>query len=239
MQGRIVHLVDLYGYYFLQLLDLLLNLNGLRGLIAETLNKLAHVGHLLLLVLVSPQLLFTTLLAQHHILVVLDFIVDDTATGNLERTIRHVVDKGTVVTDQHHSLRTRRQELLQPLYRLYVQMVGGLVKQQHVRALQQYLCQFDTHAPASRELAGGTFQIGPFEAKSCQRPFYLGLTVLSTHHQITLMLLGKALDKSQIALTLVVRTLSQLLVHLVQPFLQLRHIRKGFLSLSPDGRVVL
>ena len=68
------------------------------------------------------------------------------------------------MTDQHHSLCRLCQPLFQPLYGLDVQMVGGLVEQQHVGLLQQNLGQLDTHAPATRELAGGTLQVGTLKA---------------------------------------------------------------------------
>ena len=60
-----------------------------------------------------------------------------------------MVDKGAVVTDQYYGFRTLCKKLLQPLYRLDVEVVGRLVEQQHVGLLQQNLCQFDTHAPTS------------------------------------------------------------------------------------------
>ena len=40
-----------------------------------------------------------------------------------------LVDEGSVVTNQHHSLGTLDKKLLKPLYGLYVKVVGGFVKQ--------------------------------------------------------------------------------------------------------------
>ena len=54
MHRRIVYFINLDGYDFLQLLDLLLHLNSLRCLISEALYKILHISHFLLLVLVSP-----------------------------------------------------------------------------------------------------------------------------------------------------------------------------------------
>ena len=98
----VVHLVNLDGHDLLQLLDFLLHLHGLRGLIAEALDEGLHLCHLLLLVLVGPDLLFATLLAQDDILVVFHLIVDDSATGYFQRTVRDIVDEGTVVTHEYH-----------------------------------------------------------------------------------------------------------------------------------------
>ena len=115
-QGRVVHLVNLYRLYLLQLPYLLLHLNSLRCLIAETLDERLGIGNLLLLVLIGAQLLLTALTAQHYILVVLHLIVNHLAAAYLQRAVGDVVYKRTVVTHQHHSLSTLRKELLQPLY---------------------------------------------------------------------------------------------------------------------------
>ena len=238
-QGRVVNLIDLDGHNLLQLFHLLLHLYGLGGLIAEALNELTHLLNLLLLILVGAQLLFTTLLAQHDILVVLHLVVHNLPTGNLQRAIGDIVDEGAIVTDQHHSLCRLCQPLLQPLYRLNIQMVGGLVEQQDVRFLQQDLGQLDTHAPASRELAGGTLQVRTLKSQTHQGTLQLCLTVVSTHHHIALMLQRKLLNQCQIALALVIRALSQLLVQRVNLGFQFRHIRESLLGLLTNGGVVL
>ena len=80
---RVVHLVDLDGHDFLQLLNLLLHLNSLGGLIAETLDEILHLCHFLLLVLVGSDLLFTTLFTQNDILVIFHLVVDHSTTGYL------------------------------------------------------------------------------------------------------------------------------------------------------------
>ena len=239
VQCRVVDLIDLDGHNLFQLLHLLLHLYSLGGLIAEALNKLAHLLYFLLLILVGSELLFTTLLTQYDILVVFHLIVNDLTTRNLQRAIGNIIDEGTVVTDQYHSLCRLRQPLLQPLYRLDVQMVGGLVEQQHIRLLQQNLRQLDTHAPTTRELASGTFQIRTFKAQTHQGTLQLCLAVLCTHHHIALMLQRKLLDQCQITLALVVGTLSQLLVQRIHLGFQLRHIRKGLLSLLTNGGIIL
>ena len=53
------------------------------------------------------------------------------------------------------------------------------------------------------------------------------------------MLQRKLLYQCQIALALVVRTLSQLLVQRIHLLLQLRHIRERFLRLLTNGGIVL
>ena len=129
--------------------NLLLHLHGLGGLIAEALDKRLHVGHLLLLVLVGSDLLLATFLTKHDVFIVFHLVVDHSATGDFKRAVRHIIYKCTVVTHQDDGTRRLRQELFQPLDTLDVEVVRRLVEQQHIGFLQEDLCQFDTHTPAS------------------------------------------------------------------------------------------
>ena len=239
VHGSIVHLVHLDRYDFLQLLDFLLYLYRLGRLIAEPLDELTHISDLLLLVLVGTLLLLTPLSAKYNILVILHLVVDDVPTGYLQRAVRYVIDERTVVTDQYDSLGTLRQKLLQPLYGLDIQVVGGLVQQQHVGFLQQDLGEFDTHTPTTRELFGGTVEISTLEAQANEGTLHLRLIVFRSQHHITVMLLGKALHQCQIVGTLIIGTLRQLLIHAVDTVLQLTGGRKGFLCLLPYGGIIL
>ncbi len=164
MHHLAVDLVDLDGHNLLQLLDALLHLNGLGGLIAETINEGLDVGDLFLLVLVSAELLLATLVAQHHILVILHLVVLNVATGYLERAVGYVVDERAVVANEHHRTIVLRKEGFQPAYALNVEVVGGLVEEQHVGMAQQNLGQLDTHAPTARKLAGGAVKVGALKA---------------------------------------------------------------------------
>ena len=239
MHRRVIHLVDLDGHDLLQLFDLLLHLHSLRSLIAEALNEVLHLRHLLLLVLVGAYLLFPTFLSQNDVLIVFHLVVDHPAARDLQRAVRHIIDKGAVMTDQHHSTRTLSQKLLQPLDTLNIQMVRGLVEQQHIRSLQEDLGQFDTHAPAPGELRGGTVKIRSQEAQTHQRPFQFGLPTLRPHHQVALVFGRIFLDQGQIALALIVGALSQFLIHPVEPFFHLRDVGKGLLGLFTHGGIVL
>ena len=237
--GTAVHLINLDGHDLLQLLDLLLHLHRLRGLITEALDERPHVGYLLLLVLVSTDLLFATFLSEQHIFIVLHLIVDDLPAGDLQCTVRHIIYKSTVVTDQHNSLSRLYQKLLQPLDTLDVKMVCGLVEQEHIRLLQQNLRQFDTHTPATRELIRRTLQISTCKAESHQRTLNLRFVVLRPHHHVTLMLLCIALHQRHILAALVVGTGSQFIVHLIETLLQPYHPGKGFSRLFPHRGIIL
>ena len=155
----VIYLIHLNGLYLFQLTDALLNLNGLGCLIAETLDEGFCVGNFFLLVFIGAQLLLSSLGPQHDVLIVFNFIVFDMATSYLYRTVGYIIDESTVVTDQHHCFGRLSEKLFQPLYRLDVEMVGWFVQQQHVRATQQNLRQFDSHAPTTRELGRRTVKI--------------------------------------------------------------------------------
>ena len=79
VHGRVVHLVHLDRHNLLQLLYSALHLNSLCGLITESLDEVAQVGNLLLLILVCPHLLLSPLLAQLHIFIVFHAIVNHLA----------------------------------------------------------------------------------------------------------------------------------------------------------------
>ena len=121
---------------------------------------------------------------------------------------------------QHHRRCTLRQELLQPLDRLDVEMVRGLVEQQHIRALQQNLSQLDAHAPTTRKLTRGTVEIATAEAQAQQRALQLSLIALATQHQVALVLLREPLHQRHILRALIVSALAQLAFHAVDASLQ-------------------
>ena len=174
-QHRGVDLVDFYRHYFLQLLYSALHLVRFRGFVSESLDEVLDVGYLFLLVLVGTQLLLTSFVAQGDILVVLHAVVVYPATCYLDGACCHVVDKRAVVAHEHHRLGRCLYELLQPLYRPYVEVVGRLVEQQQVGVLQQYLCQLYAHTPSARELARGAVEVVAMEAKSGEGFVDLGL----------------------------------------------------------------
>jgi len=93
------------------------------------------------------------------------------------------------MADQHHCIGTGREESLQPLDTLDVQMVGRLVKKQHIRFPEQKFGQFDSHTPSSGKLTGRTIKIFPAESQSYQRTLYLRMKVSASHHQEAVILM--------------------------------------------------
>ena len=239
MHRRVVDLVHLDGHHLLQLTQTLLHLHGLRGLIAEALHERAYVGHLLLLVLIGTQLLFASLAPEGDILVVLHPVVDHTAAADLQRAVRHIINKGAVVAHQHHRPAPLRQQLLQPLDALDVEVVRRLVEQQHVGMPEQDLGQLDTHAPAARELARGSVEVGALKAEARQRALDGSLLAVRTQHQVALVLAGIVLHQLHIVVAVVVAALVQLALHAVEASLQLMDVGKGLLSLLAHRRPVL
>ena len=91
-------------------------------------------------------------------------------------------------------------------------MVGRLVEQQHVGLLQQQFGQFDTHPPATAELAGLPCEILAFETQPQQRLFYVGV-VVDLLDRVELLAQGRyPFDQLHVAVRLVVRARLQLLV---------------------------
>ena len=95
--------------------------------------------------------------------------------------------------NKHHCPTPLRQQLLQPLDGLDVEVVGWLVEQQHVGMTQENLRQLNTHTPTSGELAGGTLKVAAQEAQAYQRTLDSSLLSLSTKHHIALVLSSIAL----------------------------------------------
>ncbi len=73
------------------------------------------------------------------------------------------------------------QEALQPLHRLQIQVVGGLVQQQDFRVADQQLRQGDAHLPAAGEVVGGAGQVGLFESQAEQHAAHLRLKGIAAH----------------------------------------------------------
>ena len=76
---------------------------------------------------------------------------DALAAVEFEDPLGRVVEEVAVVGDGHHGAREALQEVLEPLHALGVQVVGGLVEQQHVGLGQQQPAQRHAALFAARE----------------------------------------------------------------------------------------
>ena len=203
------------------MLDTALHLHGLRGLVAETLDEGLRVLYLPLLVLPGPELLLPAFLAQPDELVILHPVVVDASAGDFDGAGGDVVEEGSVVADQDDGVGPCGQELLQPLYRLDVQVVGRLVQQEHVGPAQEELGQLDAHAPPAGELARGPVEVCAGEAQPLERALRLRPVVVTPHQVVAVGLVRELLDKLLVLRRLVVRTLGQLLVQACDAVAQL------------------
>jgi hypothetical protein len=77
---------------------------------------------------------------------------DALAAVQLQDPLCHVVQEVAVVRDGHDGALERGQVVLQPRHGLGVQVVGGLVEQEHVRLLQQHLAERDAPLLAAGEV---------------------------------------------------------------------------------------
>ena len=234
-----IHLVHLDRNDFLQLLDAALHLYSLGWLIAESLDEVLDIGYFLLLVFVSAELLLTALGTKNHILIVFHLVILYPSAGNLQGAVGYIIDKGTVVTYQHHRLGTLSQELLQPLDTLDIKMVGRLIEEEHIRLLEQDLCQLDTHTPSTGELPGRTVEIFTGETQTAQGSLNLSLVVFTAHHHVALVLLGELLHQLGIALALVVSAVGHFLLHLVEARLHLGIVGESLSGFLLHGGIIL
>ena len=231
-------LVHLDAVDLLQLLDARLHLIRLGGFVAELLDELFGLLDHPLLVLVGRQLLSAPFGPQHDVFRVGDLVVVDLAQRELHGAVGHVVQKGPVVRDHQHGAVIVLQVLLEPLDRLDVEVVGGLVEQEDRRPPEQQLRQLDTHAPAARKLARGAVEVLAAESQTQQGFLDVGVARLAA--QDVKMVVG------------VVQAVQQLLVLgrlVVGPFgdfgrqpldlrLQPQHLLEGFgRLLGQRGRV--
>ena len=100
-------------------------------------------------------------------------------------------------------------------------MVGRLVQQQDIRLAEQELGKLDTHAPSPAELGGRPVEILTAKSQADQRPFQLGMVVVSTHHLEMFRQMRDTVYEVLIRFRFIICPLDQLLV---QPFYLLFHL---------------
>ncbi len=95
--------------------------------------------------------------------------------AELDDPVGHTVDEVPVVTDEQDGAPVGSQVLLQPANRVDVEVVGGLVEQQHVGGAQQEAGEDHPHAPATGQLPHRTAGVLGPEAEAAEDAFGLGL----------------------------------------------------------------
>ena len=169
VDGRKVFVVDLDALDALELLHARLHLVALGGLVAETLDEFLGLFDHPLLVQIRGFLLRDAFLAQLHILGVRHLVIVQMPQHHLHRAGGAIVEETAVVRDQHERAgKTLFQIVFQPLDRLDVEVVRGLVEQQHLGPAEQDLRQFDAHVPALGEGFGLAAEFVFLEAQTGQ-----------------------------------------------------------------------
>ncbi len=237
-QRGVVFFIHLDTFYLFKLLDATLHLHCFGSLVPEAFDKVFRILYLLLLILVSTQLLLPTLLAKHHELIIFHFIVVNASTSYFDGTCSDVVQKGTVVADKHHRIGTGGKKVLQPLDTFDIKVVGGLVKQQHIRTAKQQFGKFYTHAPTTGEFACRAVEVLAAEAQPLKRALYLGTVVGTTHHQETFIFVGEAVNQFLVILAVVVGTFGKLQVHTLNISLHLKNMLEGKFGLLHHSTLV-
>src|SRR5581483_12076710 len=137
-----------------ELFDAALHLAGLGGLVAETVDKDFQMMNSFLLVFVSSFQLGEPVLLQRFVAGIIACIKVHAPVPELGDFLYCDVQKIPVMRNDDERMRIPVQIIFQPVARLKIQMVCGLVEQQQVRFLEQQLGQGDAHLPAAREFLG-------------------------------------------------------------------------------------
>ena len=151
-QGRGVLLIYLNEFQFLEHLDTALHLESLGVSSLEAFDEILRLLNHLLLLLPLLHLLFAALGAQLQVVGIVHLVVVDTSHRHLDGARGDIVHEFAVVANDDHGLAIADEEILEPADTLDVQVVGRLVKEQHVGILQQHLGQLNAHTPSARKL---------------------------------------------------------------------------------------
>ena len=215
----------------LELLHAILHLLGFRGLVAELLDERLHMGDLLGLLRRLGAQALQALLARFEVGRVVALVEVHLAVVHLGHAVHHVVHERAVVADHDDRARVAAQKALEPLHALQVEVVGGLVEQQHLGVADEQLRQRDTHLPAARELGGAAREVVLLEAQAEHDAAHLRLDGVAAQH-----LVGVA-DAPGGSKLLRRGGLAQLGLQLVQAALGFQHLHLRGHDLLEDGLV--
>ena len=184
-----------------------------------------------LLILISALLLLDSLFAQFNKVRIIHVVVINFPTRNFDGAIRDIINKRLIVRNEHQHIGLSFQEILKPLNRLNVQMVGRLIEQQHIGALEQNLSQFNTHSPPSAKLRGGAVEVSALKAQANQGFLYLGFIVLALIHCTQIVFVRQCINQILITFRLVIGALCQLNIQFINLLIQFINVTEGLLHL--------
>ena len=130
-------------------LDPALDLCRLGRLIPEPVDEGLHALDLVvLLALLLPEALHARLALDEEVAVV-PGVIGELAQTDLGDARHDGVEEEAVVGDENHRVRVVGEVLLEPVARLEIEVIGGLVEEQQSRPRQEQLGQRDAHLPAA------------------------------------------------------------------------------------------
>ena len=215
----------------LQALRALLGLAGLGGLVAEALDEVLQVLHLLKLLGALLAETLDALLTRFEVCGVVALVQVDAAVCHLGHAVDHVVHELAVVADHDDGALVAAQKALEPLHRLKIQVVCGLVEHEHLGIADQQLCQRDAHLPAAGEVRGGLLDVAFLEAQAEQHAADLGLDGVTAQHLVGV---ARAAGCGKLALGGVV---AQRLLQLAQALLGFQDLHLRGHDLLEDGAI--
>ncbi len=148
-QRRGIFLVDFYQFEFFEHFHAALHLQGFRISTFEAFDKFFGFRYHFLLFFVLLQLLFPAFGSKTEIFRIVYLVVIDPSHCHFYRACSDVVDKFAVMAYNHNGLSICSQKLLEPSYRLDVEVVGRFVKKQYVGISQKHFGEFYTHTPTA------------------------------------------------------------------------------------------
>ncbi len=153
---------------------------------------------------------------------------DAGAAVQLEDPAGRVVEEVPVVGDRHHRARVLLQEALQPRHRLGVEVVGGLVQQQHGGLGQQQAAQRDPPPLTAGDL--GDVGIARWHPEGVHGQLHRAVEVPGVHG-VDLVLQARLLLEELLHL-IVVQRLAQLAAHLLEAREQGARLRHAVLDVG-------
>ena len=233
--GAAVVLIDGDAVHLLQHLDTALHLPCLGGLVAEPLDEALDLRYLLLLVLVGGLLALNAFQPLLHILRVAALVVLDVAEGDLDGAVGDAVEEGAVVGDEDDAAVVVGQVVFQPLDRLDVEVVGGLVEEDDLGFLEEDFGEADAHLPAVAEGGHREVELLAQEAHTREHLLGLGLHRVAAEMLVAVVKVGELLGELRVGVGFVVRAFCELVGDALHLAFHILDFGEGGDGLVPHG----
>ena len=161
------------AFNLLKFFDTALHLFGFCSLRTETVDEQFKLFDLVTLVFICRCYLYQALGFFPQVFLIITGVKVDFLVPYLHGLVHGDIKKVAVVRDEDVRKRIIAQELFQPVAGFEIEMVGRLIEQQEVGALQQEFAKSDTHLPSATELFGAARPIFARKAESGENGAYL------------------------------------------------------------------